>query len=338
MLRLLFHMSVILCSISLLGCSNDSPHASNDSPHASNDLPYTATATLVLTDTNELAPLFTARTPAEKSVQLERYATLITGYTVLNAVLQKPNILELECVQQAAKTHNLIEWLEKRITIKISHASEMLTISVSSSTPEQAIVLCKSVIQLFLEEVVIKERLAMFKTIDILRNQYHRKIDEVRVKRENIQELARSMGTGNEDDASPTQKLLLDQIDSYRQEINRLHFEAANKSAELSFLEKEENQTPETAKAIEKLKREIAQIKHKYEIFVNQFRLMERDRQELNEYPEIHDFGGDELVIVAEMANELGLLLEKKKTQMQLALKVIRIAIPPHVPGFEPDD
>ena len=318
MLRFLFHVSVILCSISLLGCSNDSP--------------YTATTALVLTETNDLTPIFTPRTSAEKSVQLERYATLITGYPVLNAVLAEPHIQELECIQHAAGTYDLIDWLEKRITVEFSHASEMLTISVSSSTPEQAIVLCKSVVDSFLKEVVIEERLAMLKTFNMLRDQYLRKVEKVRVKRDDIEELAMSGGS------DPAQKLFLDQIDRYRQEVNRLHFETANKSVELAFLEGEEKQTPDTAEAIAKLKREIAQLKHKSDIYAKTYSDLSSDYNDLNEYPGLLRIREAELAITVQTANEIGLLVERKNTQLQLVIPVIRIAIPPHVPGFEPDD
>ncbi len=122
MLRFLSHASITLCCLPLLGCSNDSV--------------YTATAVLSLNQTNDLAPVVTPRSPVERAVQLERYAALITGYRVLNAVINDPDILELKCAKEAAETHDLIDWLEKRITVEVSHGTEMLTINVSSSAPE----------------------------------------------------------------------------------------------------------------------------------------------------------------------------------------------------------
>jgi len=81
MLRFLSHASITLCCLPLLGCSNDSA--------------YTATAVLSLNQTNDLAPVVTPRSPVERAVQLERYAALITGYRVLNAVINDPDINEV---------------------------------------------------------------------------------------------------------------------------------------------------------------------------------------------------------------------------------------------------
>ena len=225
MLRFLSHASITLCCLSLLGCSNDSA--------------YTATAVLSLNQADYLAPLISPPTTVKKAVQLERYAQLAKGYRVLNNVLNEPSIMELECVKEALKTQHLIDWLEERITVEVSPAKETLTFVVSSRTPQQAIALCDAVIEAFLDEVVSEDRNEFLQTLDTLRNLYQQKEDEIRIRREDLHELSRTVGSASGEDASPAQQLLLDQVTGYRQEIYRLYLEGANKAAELSFLEQE---------------------------------------------------------------------------------------------------
>ena len=324
MLRFLFHASIALCCLPLLGCSNDSA--------------YTATAVLSLNQADYLAPLIEPPTAVKKAVQLERYAQLAKGYRVLNTVLNEPNILELECVKQAGKTQDSIDWLTEHTTVEIFPATETLTVSVSSSTPEEAIALCDAIIDALIEKVVNEERHEFFQTLDTLKALYQEKVERVRLKREDLQELARTIGTASEEDASPAQQLLLDQVAGYRQEIYRLHLEGANKAVEISFLEREEKQTQDTAEALEKLKRELAQIKHKIEFFHQQYIALAMQVDEIGEYSADLVRRQDELVRLTQATNEIGLLVERKNTQLQLVIPVIRIAIPPHVPGFEPDD
>jgi hypothetical protein len=324
MLRFLFHVSVILCSISLLGCSNDSP--------------YTATAVLSLNQADYLAPLIEPPTAVKKAVQLERYAQLAKGYRVLNTVLNEPDILELECVKEAIKTQDLIDWLEERITVEVSPATETLTFDVSSSTPQQAIALCDAVIEAFLEEVVSEERNEFLQTLNTLRALYQQKEEGIRIRREDLQELARTVGSVSAEDASPVQQLLLDQVAGYRREIYRLYLEGANKAANLLFLEREEKQTPDTAEAIKKLKRELAQNKHKIEFFNQQYIALAMQVEEIGEYSADLVRRQDELVHLTQATNELGLLLERMELQARLNLRAVHIDSRPHVPGYDGDD
>ena len=324
MLRFLSHASITLCCLPLLGCSNDSA--------------YTATAVLSLNQTNDLAPVVTPRSPVERAVQLERYAALITGYRVLSAVINDPDILELKCVQEAAETHDLIDWLEERITVEVSLATETLIFDVSSSTPQQAIALCDAVIEAFLEEVASKERNEFLQTLNTVRDLYQRKEEEIRIRREDLRELAQTIGTASEEDASPAQQLLLDQIDGYRQEIYRLDLERANKVADLLFLQREEKQTPETAEAVKKLKRELAQNKHKIEFFHQQYIGLAMQVDEIGEYSADLVRRQDELVHLTSAINQLGLLLARMELQARLNLRAVHIDSRPHVPGYDGDD
>ena len=324
MLRFLSHASITLCCLSLLGCSNDSA--------------YTATAVLSLNQADYLAPLISPPTTVKKAVQLERYAQLAKGYRVLNNVLNEPNIMELECVKEALKTQHLIDWLEERITVEVSPAKETLTFVVSSSTPQQAIALCDAVIEAFLEEVVNEERIEFLQTLDTLRNLYQQKEDEIRIRREDLQELARTVGSASGEVASAAQQLLLDQVTGYRQEIYRLYLAGANKAAELSFLKQNEKQTPETAEAVKKLKHEFAQNKHKIEFFHQQYMNLARQADEIGEYSADLVRQQDELVHLTQATSELGLMLERMELQARLNLRAVHIDVRPYVPGYDGDD
>ncbi len=183
-----------------------------------------------------------------------------------------------------------------------------------------------------------EEKIQSLKTIDMLRDQYQNKMEEVQVKREDIEEWARTVGTASEEDASPAQQLLLDQIDGYRQEINRLHLEGANKAAELSFLERAEKQTPETAEAVKKLKRELAKNKHEIKFLHQQYTELAMQVDGLGEYSADLVGRQDELVHLTQATNEVGMLLERMELQARLNHRAVHIDARPHVPGYDGDD
>ena len=324
MLRFLSRASITLCCLSLLGCSDDSA--------------YTATAVLSLNHADYLAPLISPPTAVKKAVQLERYAQLAKGYRVLNNALTQPNIMELECVKEALETKDLIDWLEERITVEVSPAKETLTFVVSSGTPQQAIALCDAVIDAFLDEVVSEERNEFLQTLDTLRNLYQQKEDVLRIRREDLHELSRTVGSASGEDASPTQQLLLDQVTGYRQEIYRLYLEGANIAAELSFLEQEKKQNIKTGEAVKKLKRELAQNKHKIKFFRQHYIELAMQVDELGEYSADLVRQQDELVHLTQATNELGLMLERMELQARLNLRAVHIDVRPHVPGYDRDD
>jgi predicted RNase H-like nuclease (RuvC/YqgF family) len=117
-----------------------------------------------------------------------------------------------------------------------------------------------------------------------------------------------------------------------------LRREGATKEAELSFLEREEKQTPDAAEALEKLKREIVQIKHKLEFFNKQYMALAIQAEDIGQYSADLVRRQDELVGLTRVVNELGLLLERRHTQARLNLSQMHIVARPHVPGYDEDD
>ncbi len=237
MARFLFHASVALCCLPHLGCSN------NDS---------TATAKFVLHQTEQPDPVLKPPTALEKTQRLERYAQSARGYRVMHAALNTPDIRELECVKQAAKTDEPESWLAEQTTVEVVPAKEMLILKVSGSTPEQALALCRAVTDVFPQSVAYDDRIALIKERERLHSDYAEKATNLRVKRDDLEELTGSFGS----------EIAQDELEPERAQLSAL-------------------------------KRSV------------------EDR---------------------------GRRLERLNAQLQQAATPLSVLVPPHVPGFEPDD
>jgi hypothetical protein len=237
MARFLFHASIALCFLPQIGCSNDSS---------------TATAVFSLNSLDFLAPMIESPTVEEKVQQLERYASLARGYRVMHAALNKPGIRELECVKQAAKTDEPESWLAEQTTVEVVPAKEMLILKVSGSTPEQALALCRAVTDVFPQSVAYDDRIALIKERERLHSDYAEKATNLRVKRDDLEELTGSFGS----------EIAQDELEPERAQLSAL-------------------------------KRSV------------------EDR---------------------------GRRLERLNAQLQQAATPLSVLVPPHVPGFEPDD
>jgi len=333
MLRFLFHVSIALCFLPQIGCSNDSS---------------TATAVFSLNSLDFLAPMIESPTVEEKVQQLERYASLARGYRVMHAALNKPGINELKCVKQAVKTNDPESWLAERTTVEVIPAEEVLVLNVSSSTPEQALALCGAVTDAFKTEVVNDERTEQLKKIDRIKVSYSQKVEELRIGREDLNEMndLHAYETDN-----PINQLHGDLYTAMGKRITQLRLENEELKAEIAFIEKEFQEAPSDNKnlekkdsahheAIDRIRRQIAQNQAKERILIEKYFAMasEIKRNSSNQYFFELEWKRNELNTTTRIAEELGQILERLQFQIRVTASPLSLRVPPHVPGFEPDD
>ena len=174
-----------------------------------------------------------------KSTQVQ----LIQNRFVLSTALKKPEdnpIFRLEILKEQVDP---IAWLSKNISVSFPGKSELMQISIGTYNPREAALIVTAVLEAYMSEVVDSEKDQRRQRISELDRLYTDKDQEVRNKRNELKQLAEQLGTAETENLSLKQKLTLEELASYRQELVRSQFEVgrlrgdlASRNAELEIV------------------------------------------------------------------------------------------------------
>ena len=177
----------------------------------------------------------------------EAQEQLIRGYRVLNTALND-GLMELQYIKEAQQDGiDPVDYLANVLIIEVpdsekerkGYGGQILRISMKGDDPDQLKQILEAVTDAYLEEVVTEERAEWLKQKDVLQAQYLEKVDELRLKREDLQELAKTVGTSDPDTANATQQLLLDQILYLRRQISEVRELSVQKIRDLRAYEQQ---------------------------------------------------------------------------------------------------
>ena len=110
---------------------------------------------------------------------------------------------------------------------------------MTGDDPQQLKKLVQAITDAYLDRVVDEERDGFLKQRENLERSYDEKAEEVRRKREDLQVIARDLGTADAQTANTAQQLLLDQVLYLRRQIGVLRTEYTRKERELITYEKQ---------------------------------------------------------------------------------------------------
>ena len=177
----------------------------------------------------------------------EAQETLIRGYRVLNTALND-GLMELEYIKEAQEDDiDPIDYLASVLMIEVPDSEkerkgvggQILKISMRGDDPDQLRQILEAVTDAYLEEVVTEERGAWLKQKDVMQAQHTLKTDRLKLKREDLQELAKTIGTSDPDTANATQHLLLDQILYLRRQVSEIREQSVQKRREMRAFERQ---------------------------------------------------------------------------------------------------
>ena len=177
----------------------------------------------------------------------EAQEQLIRGYRVLNTALND-GLMELEYIKEAQEDGiDPIDYLAKVLIIAVpdsekerkGYGGQILSISMRGDDPDQLKQIVEAVTNAYLQEVVTEERSEWLKQKDILETQYDLKTDRLKLKREDLQELGKRIGTSDPETANATHLLLLDQILYLRRQINEVREQSVQKRREVRVFEQQ---------------------------------------------------------------------------------------------------
>jgi hypothetical protein len=198
-----------VCAAMLAGCSGDGLGAK-----------YTATSSLRVSSEGP-AILGQPVQHSEKEYDLYKNTQrqLLKSRYVLLAALRKPEVVKLPAVQMETQKSDPVRWLEGVVKVEFPGDAEIMTVSVARSDPNEAVTLARAVVDAYLTEVVNAERDQKRQRLSELDRAYVEKKTEVIAKCEDLEKLAEQLGVSDTGALTLKQRLVLEKLAIYRQEM-----------------------------------------------------------------------------------------------------------------------
>jgi capsular exopolysaccharide synthesis family protein len=152
-------------------------------------------------------------------------AARIKSRYVLNAVLKRDDVKRLGLDRREPDPNALAAWLEDEIKVEFKEGSEILTVSMTGSDPEEVRVLVGAVTQAYLQEIVnaeSKSRAARIADVDAIFNDSKEKLRE---KRNEVRRLSEQLGTSDSQALTEKQVMLLTTLRELKKQHIQIRFD-----------------------------------------------------------------------------------------------------------------
>jgi polysaccharide biosynthesis transport protein len=197
---------------------------------------YTASATIKV-EMQERTVLGTSNSTDRERFEIfkssQREALL--GRPVMTAALRKKEIAKIPVIEEQTLNGDAPDWLQRHLSVDFPGKAEWMVVSITRYDPREAAALVNAVVDSYYFDVVSVERSEKQNRVDRLESAVNAKEDEIRKARNELRNLAKSYGISADNDAiTQRQRLFLDELGLYRQELARREFEAAKLDSELA--------------------------------------------------------------------------------------------------------
>jgi capsular exopolysaccharide synthesis family protein len=227
---------------------------------------YVATASLMINPS----------TPAVAFVQLARetdagsyqrtQGALVKSRFVLTAALRPSKIAELSIVREQ---DDAIAWLQKALTVDFQLSNEIMRLQIQGDRPQELRDLLTSIVESYMEEVVMGDKKDRNERLDALRSQAVNFEDRLRTKRRTLKDLSDLTGSTSPFVVAMNQQYQLAQLNEKQRdlmqiekEMNRARLEAISEDAKGSSPQPVNpllvNKAVESDKSVQKLDLDIA--------------------------------------------------------------------------------
>ncbi len=159
---------------------------------------------------------------------------LVLSRFVLMAALRRPEVAKLACIQDEQDNGDPVTWLAKRMSVTYPGKAEFMEVSLTRDDANACTTLVRAVVDAYMTEVVNAERDQKRQRLSELDRAYVEKETEIRSKREDLKKLAEQLGTSDTETLTLKQKLVLEELTLYRQEMAKNQFELRRFQGELA--------------------------------------------------------------------------------------------------------
>jgi polysaccharide biosynthesis transport protein len=159
---------------------------------------------------------------------------LLLSRFVLMAALRKTEVAQLPVIQEQTLTGDPVVWLAKRLSVSFPGRAELMAVSLTRDNPKEAATLVNAVVGAYLTEVVNAEGDRKLKRLSELQKVCIDKETIIRSKREDLKKLAEQLGTSDSEALTLRQKLALEELTTYRQELAKARFDLRRAQGEMA--------------------------------------------------------------------------------------------------------
>ncbi|MFM7290707.1 MAG: polysaccharide biosynthesis tyrosine autokinase [Planctomycetia bacterium] len=152
----------------------------------------------------------TAEYESYKKTQLQ----LMKSPYVLQAALRKPGVDTLETLREAGT--DPIGWLSRGLLVTATPESEVVQVRLRGKKAEDVAKILNAVINSFLDDIVNKDRTERLGRRDALEKRFKENMNELRDRRETINNLAKTLGTRDSAEVANQRGLLMDHVGTLR--------------------------------------------------------------------------------------------------------------------------
>ncbi|TWT34641.1 polysaccharide biosynthesis tyrosine autokinase [Blastopirellula retiformator] len=186
---------------------------------------------------------------------------MITTRFVLNNALSQPEIAEMPVVRSQVDP---VKWLGGQLQISFPGEAEIMQVSIQGGDPAVLAKLVNSVVDSYLDEVVMADRNRRLDRLADLEKQQGAQEDLIRKSGESISKLVEALGTSDEDQLTIAQQGVIADLNMTRNQLTKVRLARIAASAELGLLQSRlqaEAETPLIEEAAEAVAFDPADVK-----------------------------------------------------------------------------
>lgn len=175
------------------------------------------------------------RDGAEYESYKKTQLALLRSPFVLQGALRKSGIGELETLRDVGADQ--VGWLSRSLQVTAPAESEVVQVRLRGKHAAEVAKIVNAVVSSFLDDVVNKDRTERLGRRDALEKKFKENMNELRTRRETLNNLARTLGTRDSAEVATQRSLLLDHLGTLRQLVTQTQRAITEIDAELSIAE-----------------------------------------------------------------------------------------------------
>jgi capsular exopolysaccharide synthesis family protein len=149
---------------------------------------------------------------------------LLLNRFVLLAAIRKPEVKRLPPIVEQ-ENQDPAGWLSQQLVVSFPNKAEVMEVDVTRRDPAEAATLVNAVVDAYLTEVVNAERNQKQQRLNELDRAFAAKETDIRERRTELKQMAEKYGSDEREALSLREKLALDELALYRQELSKLLLE-----------------------------------------------------------------------------------------------------------------
>jgi capsular exopolysaccharide synthesis family protein len=171
-------------------------------------------------------------------------AARIKSRLVLTPALARDEVKRLDVVRQQADP---VAWLEEEIKVEHQDGNEIMTVSLSGSSPSETVTIVDAVVKSYEEQIVNAERDRRNRRVQELDKIYADTDKQLRQDKEELRKLAEKHGTSDREVLAQQQMSLMTDLTEVKKQLSQVRLERMNAERRLQALKVQGKQAQEPA-------------------------------------------------------------------------------------------